>query len=533
METDSGDRVQLRNGNLAASIGTNTLFGMMSTFAQIATRLVTVPVVIHYLGLEGYGIWNIIMTTATYMRFGAVGVKTAYQKYVAEATGNGDYETANKLLSTGSAVMVCFSVCFLIPVWASSGWIAKAAGVPGEFLSSASGAIGLLAIIMVMANVGAVFEAIVMGGHRIDLVRKFGTVLTIAESLAILLVLRLGHGLMAMAAVMGASELLYVSCCCVAARRVLPQCKVRLRYVSKDVLYELFRYAGSYQLVNVLEVLYSSLLPFAILRIYGPRLAGAYAVVTRVVGVAGAFQEPFLSPILSAGAMVHATGSAVQMKTLVTKAFKVALGLCLLPLGFIAIFGKTIAYVWTGQVESAFQGAFWLVCLRAVFASLSLLALVLYRASGKAILDNIRQVVRLTIMVTFVAFARRVGFYGLLAGMTLAEVLGMLLMLFALTRTFRGFSARSLLPDTVRQAAAAALVLGAGVTASYFPIPADLAGRLGAAWRLGAISATCLLMVFPVVVCTGTVTREEGTVLMSMFRRKAAMPSIDKARPQE
>src|SRR5207245_10289899 len=86
--------------NLAASIGKNTLFGMVSNVAQVGTRLVTVPIVIHHLGLGGYGIWNIIMMTATYMRFGSVGVKTAFQKYVAEATGNGDYEKASKLLST-------------------------------------------------------------------------------------------------------------------------------------------------------------------------------------------------------------------------------------------------------------------------------------------------------------------------------------------------------------------------------------------------------------------------------------------------
>ena len=66
----------------------------------------TIPIVIAHLGLGGYGIWSIIMTTAAYMRFGSVGIKSAFQKYVAEATGNGDFETANKLLSTGCAAML-------------------------------------------------------------------------------------------------------------------------------------------------------------------------------------------------------------------------------------------------------------------------------------------------------------------------------------------------------------------------------------------------------------------------------------------
>src|ERR1039457_6471793 len=102
--------------SLARSVGRSTVFGIVANVVQVLTRLVTVPIVIHHLGLGGYGIWNVVMMTATYMRFGSVGVKTAFQKYVAEATGNGDYEKANELLSTGTAIMLVLSVAGLIPV---------------------------------------------------------------------------------------------------------------------------------------------------------------------------------------------------------------------------------------------------------------------------------------------------------------------------------------------------------------------------------------------------------------------------------
>src|ERR1017187_1160092 len=95
---------------VVGSIGKNTIFGIIASVFQVATRFVTVPVVISHVGLDGYGIWSIIMTAAAYMRFGSVGIKSAFQKYVAEATGSGDYETANKLLSTGCAIMAVLSV---------------------------------------------------------------------------------------------------------------------------------------------------------------------------------------------------------------------------------------------------------------------------------------------------------------------------------------------------------------------------------------------------------------------------------------
>jgi O-antigen/teichoic acid export membrane protein len=218
--------------NLAASIGKSTLLGIIANVASVGTRLITVPIVIHYLGLGGYGIWNIIMTSATYMRFGSVGIKSAFQKYVAEATGNGEYERANKLLSTGCAAMFVLSVVGLIPIFIFSRFIAQTAGVPPEFLKSAAGSIALLALIMLMSNVGACYEAIIMGGHRIDLVRKFSTALTCSEAVAIVIVLRLGYGLFAMSAIMGGSELIYIICCYFASRRVLPQVVVSPTFIS-------------------------------------------------------------------------------------------------------------------------------------------------------------------------------------------------------------------------------------------------------------------------------------------------------------
>jgi len=499
--------------SLAGTVGRNTVFGVVSNFVQMATRLVTVPIVIHHLGLGGYGIWNIIMMTATYMRFGSVGVKTAFQKYVAEATGDGNYEKANKLLSTGCAVMFGISVAGLIPAALFSHQIAKWGGVPAEFVQSASSSIALLALIMGMSNVGAAFEATVMGGHRIDLVRKVGTVLAVLEACGIVAAMHFGCGLLAMSCVMGASELVYVSACYVLSHRVVPQIRVSLRSVTASALAELFRFAGSYQLVNMLEIVYASLLPFAILRTFGANSAGVYAVIIRVVSCATVLLDAFLPPILSAGTIVYVSGSLDRMQALLTKAFKVTLALSLFPLGFIAVFGPTLALAWTGATDPTFKIAFWLVAAKGVFSSLSLLALVLYRVSGKALLDNIRQVIRIVIILAIVMVAGKLGFYGVLAGMGLAEVAGLLFMLVALTRTFHLFRVRALLPDTVRLTAAAGVILGAGILASYLPVPGDTTGRLFAALKLAEISCACLIVAWPVLRRTGAITAAEGHAL--------------------
>lgn len=513
-----------RDTNLAVTIGKNTVFGVIARIAQVFTRLVTVPVVIGHLGLGGYGIWAIIMTAAAYMRFGSIGIKSAFQKYVAEATGTGDYEIANKLLSTGSAAMLFLSVAGLIPISFFSRKIAIAAGVPPEFLNSAAGAISMLALIMVLSNVGAAFEAIVMGGHRIDLARKFTTFFTVAEAIAIIILLRFGFGLFAMAAVMGLSEVGFVACCFVASRRVVPQIWLGYKFVTRSVLPELLRYAGSYQLVNVMEVVYGAIVPVAVLRVFGPDSAGVYALATRLTSSAQMLPDAFLLPILSGGAKIYSSGSVDDMTRLLKKSFKVTMGLTLLPLAFISLFGSTIIYVWTGEMNSSFRLGLLLVSIAGLFYSFSILGLVLYRVSGQALLDNIRQVLRIAILFTIALFAAKLGFYGVLVGLAGAELIGMIFMLHAISKTFQDFHLKSLLPDALRLVAASALILTGGILASYLPVHLAESPRLLATIRLGIICAACSLVAWPALLLTKSVTAGEGKALFKVFAPRPAAP---------
>ncbi len=218
--------------------------------------------------------------------------------------------------------MFLISVAGLIPLAIFSGTLARLAGVPPQFMKPASTSISVLALIMVMSNVGAVFEAILMGGHRIDVARRFNTGFTIAEAVAIVALLHYGHGLLVMASVMGISELGFVICCFFASRKVVPQIHGGARYLTAKVLPELIRFAGSYQMVSLLQVLYAAILPITILRAFGADHAGMYALSARLISPAQMLQDSFLLSILSGGSMVFASGSVERMGTCYTSPFR-------------------------------------------------------------------------------------------------------------------------------------------------------------------------------------------------------------------
>lgn len=500
--------------DLAATIGRSTLFRIVASLVQVGTRFLTVPIVIGYLGLEGYGVWSIIMTIAMCMRFGSTGIRSAFQKYVAEATGTGDVVKANQLLSTGSAAMLALSIIGLIPAAIFSENLARLIGIPEHLLDATAGAISLLAVIMVFSNVGASYEAIVMGGHRIDLTGKLITVFTIVEAIAIIVLLHEGYGLLAMTAVMLFSQIGYLLCCFVVSRHIWPAIQIAPKHLSRKVLPELITYAGSYQVVNILEVLYAAILPVMILKWFGGDAAGVFAVVSRLVGAALLAQEAFLLPMLSGASLIHASRSAERMLTLVTTSFKTTLMLTMLPLAFIASQGTLVILAWTGQNNPIFQDALWLMCVAAFFKSLSLLALVLYRASGRAWMDNIRQVLRIVVLSLIILFGHRFGFFGVIAGLAVAELSGWVFMFFVMTSTFHGLTGRTLLPHAVKLTATTLMVLLVGGMVANLSVPWELSERLLATFKLGVISLTTLVTACLALLFTGTLSMSEINAML-------------------
>lgn len=508
---------------LAASIGKNTFFGVTAGVVHMAARFLVVPVIIRYLGLDGYGIWAVLMTVAAYMSLGAAGVKSAFQKYVAEATGDGDFDRASRLLSTGAAAVLVISVLALIPLAVFAHSLAVAVGIPSKFLQSASKAILLLAVTAVFTNIGQTYQSILMGAHRIDLRDKLGIALEAFSVLAIIAVLRAGYGLLAMSAIFGLQEILSSILCYLTARHVLPSVRLGPQFVSRSAIREVVRFAGSYQLVSVLELLYAAVLPVATLKFFGADSAGIYALCVRLVAAAALAQGAFLQSILSGGSLVYASKAIDQIHAFIVRSFKAMWVISVIPLAFVAVYSTKLALIWTGQRDPRIRETVWLLCAAGLCRSLSSLGRVLYRISGGAIMDNLQLILMLIIALALSPFGRELGFFGMISGIAvLGQFLGLILICMTLTKRFQGFSPRILAPDLIKCFAATATILGASLLASYLGIPWKVNTRLLDVIKLLTAIVVGLGVAGPALMLTGSVSRTEAhTMLHAVWRRPA------------
>jgi O-antigen/teichoic acid export membrane protein len=511
---------------LTASIGKNTLFGVGGNLVHVLARIVVVPVMIRHLGLDGYGIWAVLMSIAAYITLGGAGVKSAFQKYVAEATGTGDYDRASRLLSTGTAAVLLLSVVVLVPLAVFSHSLAVAVGVPASFLVPASQAIRYLAITAIVVNVSQTYQSILMGAHRIDLREKLNVVLDLLNAAATIALLYAGFGFLAIAVVFCVYQIAGGLLWYLYSRRILPEVRITSKFVTRTVVKELVRFGASYQLVSMLELLYAAVLPVAILKFFGANAAGVFALAARLVSFATLIQGSYLQAILSGGSLVYASGSAEQNNAFIVKSFKAMVVLSVLPLAFIALYGAKIAFVWTGKTDPLLEGAVCLLCAGSMCRSLSSLFRVLYRVSGGAVMDNAQLLLGLGVAFLLWPFGPRIGFFGLVGGVNVVgQFLGLILMALSLSSRFKGFSASTLAPTLLRFCIAAAVILGASAVALYLKFSWGINPRILDTIRLLTAAGISLLVAVPALLFTGSVSRSEARTMLNTVSRKFASPA--------
>jgi len=101
---------------------------VLTSFAAIAARgvgvltsLISVPLTLHYLGNERYGMWMTISSIIAMIGFADLGMGNGLVNAIAEADGKNDVETAHMYVSSSffllSGIALCLFLGFLTVYW--------------------------------------------------------------------------------------------------------------------------------------------------------------------------------------------------------------------------------------------------------------------------------------------------------------------------------------------------------------------------------------------------------------------------------
>ncbi len=175
------------------------LIGWIATFSSIAVGLFMSPFLIHHLGETGYGVWVLVQSTVSYMYFMDLGLRTTVVRFSAQAQARGDHEEVSNVVSaalwirlwTAAAVMtLAIVLAMLLP---------HLFRIPFQYQFTARVALVVAAATLSSTLVFSVFNAVLSGIGRFDLLGMLDFAQITLTSLGLIPIIRSGHGLIAMA----------------------------------------------------------------------------------------------------------------------------------------------------------------------------------------------------------------------------------------------------------------------------------------------------------------------------------------------
>jgi O-antigen/teichoic acid export membrane protein len=146
--------------------GRNVAASVANAATQIAVALVTVPVVIHGLGLSGYGVWTLAQAGVVYVATAEAGLGPAVQRHAAVARGAGRAEQVAALLWSSLALYAVAGAVAVLACARLGAPFADLFGIPGGLRADAIEMITLLGPAIALALLAAGLGNIEQGTER-------------------------------------------------------------------------------------------------------------------------------------------------------------------------------------------------------------------------------------------------------------------------------------------------------------------------------------------------------------------------------
>src|SRR6202046_1534437 len=211
------------------------------------------PFILHHLGNLDYGVWVMAISVVGYLGLLDFGLQSSVLRFVSKGRTQGDHESSSRALSAVVWVRLQISALMLLLTFALAAVFPVFFKIPAALTSDARLSIVLIgftaAISTSVGSVGAVLSAL----NRFDLLTYVTIVQNAIRVTGVVVVLRSGHGIVAIAvcelvASMSGNLLLVWM-----ARGVYPELRIKLKKPDREILRQIWSYS-SYSFLTMIAV---------------------------------------------------------------------------------------------------------------------------------------------------------------------------------------------------------------------------------------------------------------------------------------
>jgi len=326
----------------------NVLWSCTGVAANLFVGFIITPFIIHRLGEEQYGIWGLIFSILDYFWFLDLGLNTAVCNFCARFIAIKDYEKINEVISTA---LFYFSMV-AATVWAIAPFIAGNAyrffKVSPPYRDEFAHLILLTTISWGVCIMLHMFVSALDGFQRFDLTSRIWVAMLALRSAGYFLVLKSGRGLVAMAGIFIASQILGYLLNFLNFRTVFPQLRLSRSYVRPAMFREIFQYGIKSFVANTSTLMLNQSGTVMIGHYLSDAAVGFYVLPSRLLQYAVDTVSRIAIVTRSSAAELAATGNFEAALALGIYSNRYSLTLFMPVAVFLGIYGRALILRWVG-----------------------------------------------------------------------------------------------------------------------------------------------------------------------------------------
>lgn len=278
-----------------------TLCSMTSKGISVLTQLASIPLALHHLGAERYGIWMVLSTFVIMLTFADFGIGNGILNQIAKAQGSDDDSALRTITSSGflalSAIaLAVITVFFVVSPHVDWGQIfnVHAAAIRGEL----SGTMTTFACLFALSIPATLVQRIQIGLQQGYIAAAWQSVGNLAILPALALVIKFDGGLAAFVGVfVGApilSNLINSLTYFLWKNRTL---RPTISTVSRKCISEALHQGLGFVAIQAGNSVISSCVPIVITRTLGPEYVAQYTVPERLLALVVMLSAMYVQPL--------------------------------------------------------------------------------------------------------------------------------------------------------------------------------------------------------------------------------------------
>jgi O-antigen/teichoic acid export membrane protein len=338
-----------------SKIVVNAAANWLGFAVQIGITLYLTPILFGGLGRERYGIFTVVDSILTYLMLFDFGVGASVVRYVSKFEADADQERLNRVFSTSLFIFAVAGLAVFAVAGNIAWWATPFFNIPPEQLDQTRWLLVLLGLNLGLGFPLGVFACLLEGLRRFPAKIAIRTSLLIIRSIALVIVMRQGGGLIQVGAVITICSILeYIGMGC-AVRSYRPGLRFSPALIDKETFHTIRGYGIHAFLIMVAGRICFQTDALVIFPALGAAAVAVFAIAARLVEYSKDSLRVITSVLTPAVSVLEARGDFATIRGLLIKSTRYVLFLILPVQIGLFVLGKPFIAVWMHDLELADQ----------------------------------------------------------------------------------------------------------------------------------------------------------------------------------